>query len=561
VTGIVDAVKGLVHGSADVLSKVEALEKAADAGRGRLDPVVLSEAAQIIDRATQRLRMSGDLTVVALAGATGSGKSSLFNALTGFDLAAVGVRRPTTSLPLACVWGEEPAADLLNWLGIPRRHQVAHRSSLEKERDVELDGLVLLDLPDHDSTEMEHRLIVDRLVELVDLLIWVVDPQKYADAALHNRYLRPLARYSSVMVFALNHADELTVESRARCLEDLDRLLRADGIEAPTILATSALTGDGLADLRFLLVKRVREKKSARDRLAADVDRVADRMAAQCGNAKTPEIGRADRSGLIDALADASGVPVVVDAVRRSYLQRCRAATGWPVTKWLVKFRPDPLRRLHLDRLPRKKRKELAASGAVTPETILSRTSLPTVTPVQRARMDTAVRAVTNKAATGLSRPWADSVRAAIRRQEETLGDELDTAVAATDLGVARSPRWWGWARFLQWLLFLTALGGAGWLAALVGAEYLQFDEPPVPKWRGVAYPTIMLIGGAVLGVVVALLCRLFAVTGSKRRARAVNKALRAQVETVAVSHVIEPAESELAAYSLCRDQLAIARK
>ena len=71
-TGIVDTVKGLVRGSTDVLTKIEALEDAAEAGQGRLDPVVLSEASQIVDRASQRLRMSGDLTVVALAGATGS---------------------------------------------------------------------------------------------------------------------------------------------------------------------------------------------------------------------------------------------------------------------------------------------------------------------------------------------------------------------------------------------------------------------------------------------------------------------------------------------------------
>ena len=111
-TGIVEAVKGLVRGSADVLTKIEALQDAAAAGRGRLDPVVLSEAAQIVDRAGQRLKMSGELTVVALAGATGSGKSSLFNAITELDLAAVGVRRPTTSMPLACVWGDEPAGEL-----------------------------------------------------------------------------------------------------------------------------------------------------------------------------------------------------------------------------------------------------------------------------------------------------------------------------------------------------------------------------------------------------------------------------------------------------------------
>ncbi|MEV8373041.1 GTPase [Kribbella sp. NPDC056861] len=550
-TGLVDTVKGLVRGSTDVLTKIEALEDAAEAGRGRLDQVVLSEASQIVDRASQRLRMSGDLTVVALAGATGSGKSSLFNALTGLDLAAIGTRRPTSSMPLACVWGEEPAGELLNWLGIPRRHQVQHRSSLEGAQSEDLDGLVLLDLPDHDSTEVEHRLIVDRLVELVDVLVWVVDPQKYADAALHNRYIKPYASHSSVMAFALNHADKLTDAQRKSCLADLTRLLKSDGLKNPQLVATSAMSGDGLDDLRALLVKRVNAKRAARERLAADVDRVADRMASQCGNAKTPEIAKSDITELVDSLSDASGVPVVVEAVRRSYLQRATAATGWPVTKWLGRFRPDPLRRLHLGQQNKALRK--SASNEVS----IARSSLPAATPVQRARMDTAVRNITNKAAAGLSRPWADSVRTAIRRREESLGDELDQAVARTDLGANNTPGWWAAARFLQWLLFLVALGGAVWLV-LVG--FLQLQDLTLPKWEGIPYATIMLIGGALLGVAVSVACRLFATSGANRRARLVAKALRSELEKVADSHVVAPARDELDAYTVCRDKLAIAR-
>lgn len=554
-TGIVDTVKGLVRGSTDVLTKIEALEDAAEAGRGRLDQVVLSEASQIVDRASQRLRMSGDLTVVALAGATGSGKSSLFNSLTGLDLAAIGTRRPTSSMPLACVWGEEPAGELLNWLGIPRRHQVQHRSSLEEAQSEDLDGLVLLDLPDHDSTEVEHRLIVDRLVELVDVLVWVVDPQKYADAALHNRYIKPFASHSSVMVFALNHADKLTDEQRKSCLADLTRLLKSDGLKSPQIVATSAVDGAGLDDLRALLVKRVNAKRAARERLAADVDRVADRMASQCGNAKTPQIAKSDITELVDALAEASGVPVVVEAVRRSYLQRATAATGWPVTKWLARFRPDPLRRLHLDQMPRQQSKALRKSASN--EVSIARSSLPVATPVQRARMDTAVRNITNKAAAGLSRPWADSVRTAIRRREESLGDELDQAIARTDLGANTTPGWWGVARFLQWLLFLVALGGAVWL---VVAGFLQIQDLTLPKWQGIPYATIMLVGGAVLGLAVSVACRLFAATGANRRARLVAKSLRAELEKVAESHVVAPAREELDAYTTCRDKLAVAR-
>ncbi|GAB3830006.1 GTPase [Kribbella italica] len=558
-TGIVDTVKGLVRGSSDVLTKIEALEDAAEAGKGRLDRVVLSEAEQIVDRAGQRLRMSGDLTVVALAGATGSGKSSLFNALTGLDLAAIGTRRPTSSMPLACVWGEEPAGEVLNWLGIPRRHQVQHRSSLEEAQSEDLDGLVLLDLPDHDSTEVEHRLIVDRLVELVDLLIWVVDPQKYADAALHNRYIKPFASHSSVMVFALNHIDKLTEDQRKSCLTDLDRLLKADGLKNPTVVGTSAVSGDGLAEMRGLLVKRVSNKRAARERLAADVDRVADRMASQCGTAKTPEIAKSDITELVDALSDASGVPVVVDAVRRSYLQRARAATGWPVTKWLGRFRPDPLRRLHLDGGARQQGK--AARKSASNEVSIARSSLPAATPVQRARMDTAVRTITNKAAEGLSRPWADSVRTSVRKREESLGDELDQAVARTDLGATSTPGWWGAARFLQWLLFLVALGGAVWLAVLAVVGYLQLEDPPLPKWNGIPYATLMLIGGVVIGVLVSVACRLFAANGANRRARLVARALRSELEKVADSHVVDPARTELDAYTICRDKLAVARR
>jgi GTPase Era involved in 16S rRNA processing len=555
----VDTVETPARAETDVLTKIDALEVAAKAGDGRLDPVVLTEAAQIVDRAGQRLRMSGDLTVVALAGATGSGKSSLFNALTGLDLAAIGTRRPTSSMPLACVWGDEPAGEVLSWLGIPRRHQVQHRSSLEDAHSEDLDGLVLLDLPDHDSTEVEHRLIVDRLVELVDMLVWVVDPQKYADAALHNRYIKPFASHSGVMVFALNHIDKLTPDQRKSCLEDLDRLLKSDGLKSPTVVATSAVSGDGLDEVRSLLVKRVSNKRSARERLSADVDRVSDRMASQCGNARTPEIADADITELVDALSDASGLTVVADAVRRSYLQRARAATGWPLTKWLGRFRPDPLRRLHGDQVSREQGKALRKSASS--EVAIARASLPAATPVQRARMDAAVRTITNKAADGLSRPWADSVRTAIRRREESLGDELDQAVARTDLGVSGNPGWWSFARIVQWLLFLVTLGGAAWLIALLVTRIANLNDPPLPEWNGVPYAWIMLVGGAVLGLALSVVCRVFATNGAVRRSRQVAKALREELVKVADSHVVAPARDELAAYTSCRDSLATARR
>src|SRR3954447_22340566 len=191
-TSLLEGAKKLVSRGTDIGDRIEGLEAALVASRGRLPDALLDESRAVVDRAASRLRLSADHTVVALAGATGSGKSSTFNALSGLELAAVGVRRPTTSWATACVWGKEGAEELLEWLGIPSRHQVTRDSMLSKaDEDVEMRGVVLLDLPDHDSTEVSHHLEVHRLVQLADMLVWVLDPQKYADAAIHDRFLKP----------------------------------------------------------------------------------------------------------------------------------------------------------------------------------------------------------------------------------------------------------------------------------------------------------------------------------------------------------------------------------
>ena len=201
-----------------IAMRLKSLDEVIDLARGRASDEVVDAADAVVDRAGHRLSIAGEHTVVALAGATGSGKSSTFNAISGTQLARTGVTRPTTSEAMSVSWGTEQPVELLDWLGVQRRHLVASGDSA-------LNDLVLLDLPDHDSTEVTHRLTVDRLVELVDMLVWVVDPQKYADGALHDGYLKPLADHAEVMVVVLNQVDRLDEGQRAAALADLRRLL------------------------------------------------------------------------------------------------------------------------------------------------------------------------------------------------------------------------------------------------------------------------------------------------------------------------------------------------
>jgi hypothetical protein len=173
------------------------------------------------------------------------------------------VRRPTTSHPTACVWGDVPD-ELLDWLEVPRRHRTERVSELDADTEAVLEGLVLLDLPDYDSTTVSNRLQVDRLVELADLVIWVADPQKYADAALHDGYLRHLADHQDVVLVVLNQVDTLDEASAAVCEADLRRLLAADGLDRVRLLTTSARTGQGVGALRRVLTDLVQARSAAR---------------------------------------------------------------------------------------------------------------------------------------------------------------------------------------------------------------------------------------------------------------------------------------------------------
>jgi GTP-binding protein EngB required for normal cell division len=244
---------------------------------------LLIDSETLLRRSGERMRMSASHTVVALAGGTGSGKSSLFNALAGASFSPAGVMRPTTKHLHACVWGMEGAAPLLDWLGVQRRHRYGRASALD-QGEVSLTGLLLLDLPDHDSVVTGSAAMVDRLVKLADMLVWVLDPLKYADASVHRRYLVPLAGHAAVTTVVLNKTDTLTADQVADCAADLRRLLDAEGLMETPVLVTSAATGVGLDELRRTLATVVAAREAASDRISADIDALLERYAVYAGD-------------------------------------------------------------------------------------------------------------------------------------------------------------------------------------------------------------------------------------------------------------------------------------
>jgi hypothetical protein len=245
---------------------------------------------------------------------------------------------------------------------------------------------------------------------------------------------------------------------------------------------------------------------------------------------------------------------VVTEAVGKAWRMRGGLATGWPVLAWITKFKPDPLRRLHLDRLGvGRQHKEIDPSG-------VGRTSLPATSGVQKARVDTAVRTLADEAAQGLTRGWADEIKQAARSSEDALPDRVDRAVATTDLDLSQHRRWWQLVRVLQWLLVATVIVGLGWLGLAFLLAYLQL--PPLPKvtWWGLPAPTVLAVGGVLAGLLLAGLARIFVEIGARRRTTKARQSLRAAIARVTGELVIAPVKAEQDRYEKARLALERAR-
>lgn len=181
----------------------------------------------------------GELLYVGILGGTGVGKSMLINALARQKISDSSDRRPFTDR------------------AVVYRHQDTHRgleklASLIREPDAvhEIDtikDLVLLDLPDFDSTEETNRRAVLEIIPELDAIVWVVSPEKYADAVFYELVGRTTMHKDS-FTFVFNKADELIEEGKTdrhsrlkEVLGDLTfRLKHEARIEQPRIFSLSA---------------------------------------------------------------------------------------------------------------------------------------------------------------------------------------------------------------------------------------------------------------------------------------------------------------------------------
>jgi len=544
--------RGSEISASSVRARAQVLSAALESGAGCLSAGAVKQAEEVIAKAAARTSIAGERTVVALAGATGSGKSSLFNALVGAEVAQVGARRPTTSTLTAAVWGAESPSELLDWLEVGARHLVeGSPSAAMVSAGVELDGLVLLDLPDFDSQATAHRIEADRILALVDVFIWVTDPEKYADARLHEDYIVKLSAHEAVTVTVLNQADRLTPEALESCRRDLLGLLAADGVAGAVVMTTSARSGSGVDDLRRRLGEVVAGHKAAFRRLDSDLRTVAVRLRSDVADSD-PRLDDLTDTALVRALSRAAGIPVILDAVERDYRRESGVFTGWPVTRWARALRPAPLKRLGLSKaVP-------SGAGVISPSdvrAVLGRSSLPPATPAARAAVALATRELADRAGRNLPQAWTDAVNDAAMPPGGDLADALDQGVVHTSLR-ARDPLWWTAFGALQWFFAAAAAVGLSWLMVLTVLDWLRFPAVDTPALGPLPYPFLLFAGGLCAGFLTSVLTRAFGRVGGRRRKRLVASRLHDTVAQVAQDRLLAPVQQVLDRHGTTRKSL-----
>ncbi len=169
---------------------------------------------------------------VVFLGGTGTGKSTLFNALCERPLSATGVERPKTAGPVAfahtrCHFEKTfPFPEIhietvpLETAKLPYSGKAGRISVITTPGDT-LSHLVLVDTPDLDSVQEKHHFMARDLYALSDAVVFVASQEKYADEVLHDFFTKVI-QDEKPYFFVLNKAsEETTKEEILNSLQDL----------------------------------------------------------------------------------------------------------------------------------------------------------------------------------------------------------------------------------------------------------------------------------------------------------------------------------------------------
>ena len=483
----------------------------------------VTRAEAVAAEGIERLGVAPDAYVVALVGGTGVGKSTILNALAGEVVSAASARRPTTGEPVA--WVAETAAalvqPLLDRLGIGRPRTHARE---------DLRTVVIVDLPDVDSLEEGHRAAVEAILPKVDVVAWVVDPEKYADAVLHDDFLRVWMARLDRQVVILNKVDRLDGEDGRRVAGDLGRVVRQVVAQDVPVIRTAAAAGEaGIAELRRWLGDAAAAKAIVAARLAAAARASLAELRAAAG------VGASGWAPLIHEAAQRRAVDGAVEEVLRVVDLRGAERQAVAATRARARRRgTGPLGMLTSALYKASGRERKAADPAGFLRAWQSRGGLTRATELVRRAITDALPGIPP----GLRARYAATGEG--RDLEARLARALDRVVLRHAEVEAPSSRLWPAIGLLQTANTLLLVFAVAWVILWVIArpEVASYDLPvlgPVPA------PMVLLFVALAAGYVLARVLGLHAGWLGRRWARRLSGEVRSAVREIVAADAFAP--------------------
>lgn len=219
------------------LASVGRLRDAVAATEFATNPTATAEAravvAQIEDYILPRLANFEAPLLAVVGGSTGSGKSTLVNAIVGRQVSSSGVIRPTTRQPVLVANPRDSewfnSGHLLPGLAREQGEARANPSATSLRTvasEAVTPGLALLDAPDFDSIDDRNRALASQLLAAADLWVFVTTPSRYADQLVWN-FLHDAAGRDIEVIVVLNRVDE---DALATVPDDLHRMMAEAGL-------------------------------------------------------------------------------------------------------------------------------------------------------------------------------------------------------------------------------------------------------------------------------------------------------------------------------------------
>jgi GTPase SAR1 family protein len=163
--------------------------------------------------------------IVAFMGGTGVGKSTLLNRLAGQAVARTGVERPTSREVTLFHHHSVALRNLPDKLPVERIKIAQHDDESKK-------NIIWIDMPDFDSTEQSNKQLVLEWLPHIDVLVYVVSPERYRDEKAWRLLLAEGGRHA--WLFVLNQWDRGQIAQ----YQDFRQQLHKAGFEEPIIFKT-----------------------------------------------------------------------------------------------------------------------------------------------------------------------------------------------------------------------------------------------------------------------------------------------------------------------------------